>query len=96
MNCKPGDLAIVVHTCKQQGRITRCIRLATEQDVTLQRMYFPNGRPVWVVEHEFQYTFLRATLILDAYLRPLRDSDGEDQILTRAGKPSDIKTPVVA
>lgn len=96
MNCKPGDLTIVVHSCKQQGRITRCIRLATEEDAARQGMYFPNGRPVWVVEHEFQYTTRRATLILDSFLRPIRDSDGEDQMLTRAGKPSDIKTPVAA
>lgn len=90
MNCKPGDLAVVVHPCKQQGRVTRCIRLATYEDMVLHGVGFPSGRPAWLVEDLFQYETRRAPLILDSYIRPLRDNPGEDETLSWAGLPKKV------
>lgn len=88
MNCKPGDLAIVLSSARIPA-LTGCPVTVTRLDddfpdswQTDPKKYDPRDG-AWVV-------------FRDVDLRPLRDNDGEDETLTWAGKPSDIKTPEAA
>ena len=76
MNCKPGDLAIVVRSqLGNEGKIVRCIRLAS------------GWNAVWeidraIAKHTFQdKEFVR--LAPDECLRPIRDAgdDARDEML---------------
>lgn len=93
MNCKEGDLAVVVRdNCGSLGKIVRCIRL------------FESAR--WLNFDDTQYsspTWLVDTVAPDGdgalipyfedrNLRPLRDNPGEDETLTWAPR----KEPVAA
>ena len=108
MNCKPGDLAIVIHSPVKKyshvtGRIVEVLYLAPEGVFEL-----PNGNlqsPVnteengayWVCRFlnpvevgmadrgMFLVTF---SPVPDVFLRPLRDSDGDDEMLRIAGLPN--------
>lgn len=80
MNCKPGDLAICVSAdnLENVGRIFEVVRP------------FPFARqPAWwlhgrgVIDGEVA----NSGWLHDYELRPLRDSGGEDETLTWAGKP---------
>ena len=88
MNCKPGDLAVIV-----VGRLAGVVVRVTSFDPIPS----PDGAVFWLYEGEAialdgeRYESLR-----DSVLRPIRDNDGEDETLTWAGKPSDIKTPEAA
>lgn len=81
MNVKPGDLAVVVMGVPERniGKILRVQRLCAW--ATVQQ-----GTPVWDCDDP-------DCVYADAALRPIRDQDGEDETLTWAGKPSDIKEP---
>ena len=81
MNCKQGDLAIVVRSMAgNEGKIVRCLTL------TMYRAAFGYG-PRWVTEPVLRGCFGEPQAPLDACLRPLRESDGEDEILRLAGRP---------
>ena len=90
MNCKPGDLAVMVRSCSgNEGVILRCIRLATSSEIDANR--FVSWSPVWVVDRKLKATNGKmASLALDAYLRPIRMNEGEDETLTWAGKPEQV------
>lgn len=77
MNCKPGDLAIVVRgePVKNLGRVVRCIKL---------ELLF--GEPCWRVEDD-------DARFADNCLRPIRDNDGEDETLIWAGLPNKQEQP---
>ena len=88
MNCKQGDLAVIVRSSAgNEYKIVRCLRFIPRL-LQLGR----NGRvmetPCWEID-----TPLRGFLgtidcfISDSQLRPLRDSDGEDEMLRLAGRP---------
>lgn len=79
MNCKQGDVAIVVNSLAgNEGKIIR---------VTVLRQAFnhPNGEPVW----EYTGAVLAGTrgpvasAIADRFLRPIRDpgDDAKDEML---------------
>ena len=79
MNCKQGDLAVVAKLTNQNllphmGRIVRCVRISRRDD------------RCWVTEPELQ----PGAAVYDGCLRPIRDSDGEDETLTWAGKPEAV------
>jgi hypothetical protein len=86
MNCKQGDLAIIVkcEICPEAiGSIVRCVEFKPGH----------SGRAAWVIDREvhsvkvvngFKFS---GGWFLDACLRPIRDNDGEDETLTWAGKP---------
>ncbi len=89
MNCKQGDLAIVVRSeAGNQGCILTCIRLASTQEK--QRLDYQTTHEMWVTDR-----LLKSTrgppdaLMFDEYLRPLRGDDGEDEMLCLTGKPAD-------
>jgi hypothetical protein len=88
MNCKPGDLAVVVraYVAENLGKVCRVIG--------------PSRVKGWDWELEFPHPVLWSGGAIardgrgqDWQLRPIRNNDGEDETLTWAGKPSDIKEP---
>lgn len=86
MNCKPGDLAILLYDCLSHhtGKIVTIVREST---------HIVDG---WITEPLLVDPDGRLCHPEDSDLRPIRDQDGEDETLTWAGKPSDIKTPEAA
>ena len=88
LNCKQGDLAVIVRsTCGNLGKIVRCKKLCMHH-------WFiqPDGSLIaglaWVVDPPvigWRGDVLPG--VLDAVLRPLRDNDGEDEMLRLAGLP---------
>lgn len=95
MNCKPGDLAIVVggrgleiDPLKMRGRIVRCIRILGPDDL-LGR--YDESDPTWEVDLDVRDPIDGVRVgIDDNFLRPIRDNDGEDETLQWAGKPESI------
>jgi hypothetical protein len=89
MNCKPGDLAIIVRARYKRnlGAIVRVIDCAETK--------WLDGKigPGWsfdgpVLIGTFGFVVNR---IEDENLRPLRDSDGQDETLAWAGLPNNKK-----
>ncbi|MFA5898103.1 MAG: hypothetical protein WC829_03200 [Hyphomicrobium sp.] len=88
MNCKPGDLAIIVRSeAGNLGKIVRCIKvlrnefwtgpsLGTRMTATLE-IDIPLASWDGVVSNH----------IADDQLRPIRDNDGEDEMIRIAGLP---------
>jgi hypothetical protein len=103
MNCKPGDLARVVAPYAKPGRgafvvVRRRARPYECLDGNVFQACNSNGGWVcdgWVRDSDGGVCGPQLA-IADECLRPIRDNDGEDQTLTWAGKPSDIKTPEAA
>lgn len=91
MNCKQGDLAIVVKSwAGNEGKVVRCLRLS---DCT--RRVLPDlsvvDEAIWEVDQELTDCFgKKDALVADSQLRPIRDNDGEDEMVTIAGKPQGI------
>lgn len=76
MNCKPGDLAVNVGGKPEcRGEIYTVIKAYTGP-------VFKSPYPAWWVEHNGSMFHC-----LDRDLRPIRDQDGEDEMLRIAGYP---------
>lgn len=81
MNCKQGDLAIIVRSCcGNEGKIVRCLNLshniaAHMPDGTLMRGSF------WITDPPIRSWLGDIASVRDANLRPLRPDDGEDEAL---------------
>ena len=87
MNCKPGDLAVVVACpCNADwiGHILRVVRPVVARD---------EGGAHWVCEPDIYRHPLTGNRIAwrDVDLRPLRNSDGTDESLTWAPKPETVE-----
>jgi hypothetical protein len=84
MNCKPGDLAVVVAADNPEniGRIVLVLGQAHRPGTWVIRYHGHPGvtavGPCWE-----PWTY-------DYELRPIRDNDGEDETLTWAGKPEGV------
>lgn len=90
MNCKPGDLAVIVESMAgNEGRIVTCLRLATEAEVDAANLA-PHRAPYWHIDTEIPTVWASVRLAADMQLRPIRDQDGEDQILRLVGKPEGV------
>lgn len=95
MNCKPGDLAVVVRSAAgSHGKIVTCIRLATKDEIRYWNHAEDVG-PVWFIDQMLNRAFVGgfgigfpAPLASDYCLKPIRDNDGEDEMLRIAGKPN--------
>lgn len=99
MNCKPGDLAVVVKTMRinNSGAIVRVIRSWTGPfDAVLPEngfSYCTFGVASWVVEscggelHNTASPPSKFTVYNDQCLRPIRDQDGTDEMIRIAGLP---------
>ncbi|KPF66098.1 hypothetical protein IP84_16935 [beta proteobacterium AAP99] len=106
MNCKPGDLAVVVRTIATPellGRIVRVDRLAQPGDVSKDGRCFFASSPVlaWFVCADGaelptrdiftgELFWVSERPVRDDCLRSIRDSDGEDEILRLIGKPEKV------
>jgi len=95
MNCKQGDLAVIVRSSAgNEGKIVRCLSFlpsltCRQLDGTLVTS------PAWVVDRAiFGWDGYRLPGVRDALLRPIRDSDGQDEMLRLVGLPAG--TPVDA
>lgn len=90
MNCKPGDLAVVVRSyAGQEGKIVTCIEY-------VGRVVFDNGAShpdCWKVDPPLYVAKDRrkAHIVADSCLRPIRGNDGEDEMLRIVGKPQPNK-----
>lgn len=89
MNCKPGDLAVMVYsTCGNEGKIVRC-----EVYIGDVLALWPDGTErtlvdAWRLDQPVRGFDGRFTnLTPDAWLRPIRDNDGEDETLQWAPVP---------
>ncbi len=94
MNCKQGDLAVIVHSDffkENIGKIVTCVEFKAG----------PDGSPAWVIDRAlFEGTrrthnkSFAGDWVCDKVLRPIRDQPGEDETLRIAGLPN--KQPEVA
>ncbi len=88
LNCKQGDLAVIVRSAAgNEGRLVQCLRLVVgHEELT------PGGTllrtPAWETDTDLRGCHGRVDrYVADAQLRPLRDSDGEDEMLQLVGRP---------
>ncbi len=91
MNCKQGDLAMIVYSkCSPEliGSIVRCVRFEPG----------PTGKPAWRIDRKLHSgKQVRPGLTVegdwweDSTLRPIRDQPGEDETLTWAPVPSTVE-----
>ncbi len=88
MNCKPGELAIGISAAPDKVRnIGAVVRVLRE---------WPGYAGAWEVE-TLSTSYERGKALPpgsirkaeDKYMRPLRDSEGADEMLRIAGKPAD-------
>ena len=88
MNCKQGDLAIVVKSrAGNEGRIVTCVRLATLAEIEKHGFDIKSFWPVWFIDRDLKNLYGRSNLMYDAQLRPIQPGAGEDEMLRIAGKP---------
>ena len=91
MNCKPGEMAIVVKARNRPnllGRIVLCVRLHNSERFDADGVAFHLGSmtpgPRWLIDPPIEDLMT----VADASLRPIRDQPGEDEILRIAGLPN--------
>lgn len=88
MNCKRGDLAVLIRSNSgNEGRIVRCVVLE-KTSFSTEPLNARGITMAWRVDEPFHSLGGICTHIPDDYLRPIRDNDGEDEILRIAGKPA--------
>lgn len=98
LNCKQGDLAIVVSSVQgNEGKITRCLELLVTDRITdvhgKTYEYFGGVRPVWRTDRTFTFGSVRpggycteVFYMSDARLRPLRGDLADDETHTTQEK----------
>lgn len=89
MNCKQGDIAVIVKVPPKDPKALGLVVKVGSFAIS------PRGRPAWIVELPRPVTGAngyvgRRMTCPDACLRPIRDQDGEDEILRIAGKPQEV------
>ena len=87
LNCKAGDLAVFVKsTAGNEGKIVLCVRYLGVITLSNQNGHFL--APAWEIDtHVPSWTGKLVNIISDEYLRPIRDQDGEDEMLRIVGRP---------
>jgi hypothetical protein len=83
LNCKKGDLAVIVRSeAGNEGCVVQCVAL------------LPPGAegwaslgPRWLIDRPIMSSKGPIHSVADARLRPLRDGDGEDEVLRLVGRP---------
>ena len=89
LNCKKGDLAVIVNSAAgNEGKIVRCldyIGLCEWDHIDGVRL-----NETWRIDQKLPpFDGFDDDTIEDHRLRPLRDSEGEDEVLRLVGKPMD-------
>jgi hypothetical protein len=94
MNCKPGDLAVMIRATVPEnvGAICAVLVSSTYTEVL--------GEQVWVVEHQRPRASIHyetgerlcevTANVRDSWLRPIRPDEGEDEMIRIAGKPEGV------
>lgn len=84
MNCKQGDLAVLVKSLAgNEGVVVRCIKYVG----FIEWLVGPPGH-AWLIDRYLPvYGGGKSNRAPDSYLRPIRDSDKTDEIIERIGKP---------
>lgn len=77
MNCQKGDLAYILKPASLYGKIVNCV------DLTLNSF----NEPTWIVDEPFIYHGFKIERVEDEYLRPIRPSNEQDEMLRIAGLP---------
>ena len=98
MNCKKGDLAVVIHGEKSAGRIVKVLEQCRAGDEFVsecgRKFIMGDGIPghTWHIEGFVYIANIRAwcPIANDEDLRPIRPNDGEDETLAWAGKPEQV------
>lgn len=94
LNCKNGNMAIVI-SGPSAGAIVTCLELYPAGS----KMFVPGFglgtfyRPHWRIDRALPTTGMAGRAVdlkADECLRPLRDTDGDDETLTWAGKPEKV------
>lgn len=99
MNCKPGDLAVVVRGQMSAGRIVRCIRVLQRGEIVASTGGTDcrvNGDSEWLIEGSVyrrtlpDNTLRSISVADDEWLKPIRDpgEDATDETLTWLPVPS--------
>lgn len=87
LNCKLGDLAVIVRSDSgNEGAVVVCLEMYVGQ--------WANGNyeAGWLVDRWLPCRSGGQTRhVADRKLRPLRDGDGEDEMLRIAGRPADVQ-----
>ena len=98
MNCKPGDLAIMVKSLAgNEGKIVRCVRM-----LGMVRKYDNYGvvtcvPDVWEIDQQVPSVGqIPTSRVRDAWLRPIRPQpdDAQDETLTWLPAPTQIPETV--
>jgi hypothetical protein len=90
MNCKPGDLAVIVRGTYAVGRIVTCVRYAGRRTFK-QRHRLSEPADSWQIDPPVPgWRGALVNHVRDADMRPIRDNVGEDEILRIAGKPQPV------
>lgn len=77
MNCKKGDIALVL--CEPfSGYVVECVEPTKDRN---------DGAPGWIVVPKLG----KWRGVRDSALRPIRDSGGTDETLIYAGKPRELE-----
>ena len=96
LNCKQGDLAIIVRSqLGNAGRVVTCLRIASPENLreTFGSTMEKHGL-IWRIDTPVKWSnwvrgVVEVPFMADEVLRPLRDSEGEDEMLRLVGKPAD-------
>lgn len=95
MNCKQGDLAVIVSASNRLmlGKFVTCIRRYDGP--------WRNGdvEPGWVIDQEIKVISSSGevnvqSVITDEALRPIRNDPGQDETIAWAGLPGELEIPV--
>ena len=89
MNCITGDIAIVIKSnIGNLGKIVKCLQFVGD---TVPGHSTGPYKDVWLVDRELAIRknddIIYLPYVPDFMLRPLRDSDGEDEMLRITGLP---------
>jgi hypothetical protein len=89
LNCKQGEIAIVVQSnAGNEGRVLTCLHLASRKQCEAESLGWWTAGAVWVTDADLMCNDGTTTrLYPDSRLRPLRDSEGEDEVLRLVGRP---------
>lgn len=93
LRCKQGDLAVMVRSMAgNNGKVFKCIRLATTAEMAGEGFDFKRYGPMWFTDARFNCSWGHTTnLCFDFQIRPLRNDPGQDETLTWKDVPSTDK-----
>lgn len=90
MNCQKDDLAIIVHSLANNlGKTVKCLQFVGPITYECHKTGLKITLESWVIDRFLTGTDGRTSYYCpDAWLRPLRNNDGEDATFQWAGKPN--------